>query len=370
MLQKKVPPLPAPLGGVHMADMTISPRQLTGRAILTVLVGWLCLAALFGGQRLGLVESGEARWRVIAEVIVYNALWALASLMLLWVIRSRHLNPEPAVRFYLLQVPLSLLTVLILLALHAFSISATGIAPATDFRALLATAGPSALVIYWMVLAAIMVSEYREAAHHRRLVQQQLERNLLDTRLAMLRAQLNPHFLFNTLNTISGLIDTEPGTARRLIVRLGELLRSSLAPREGAFITLADELQTLQAFLEIERIRFGPRLQIAMNIEPACLHARLPDFVLQPLVENALQHGLSGKSGPGRLELTAERRSDRLRLTVSDDGAGFRREGLIEGVGLRNTRERIAMLGDSAASMRIDAAVGQGCSVTIDFPWQ
>ncbi len=174
----------------------------------------------------------------------------------------------------------------------------------------------------------------------------QLQAQLADARLAALRTQLNPHFLFNTLHAVSALVERDPRGVRRMIARLSELLRTTLDGADEQEVPLGQELTFTHRYLEIMQIRFQGRLAIESQVEPGVLDALVPNLILQPLVENAIKHGVSKIDEEGRIEINARRDGDRLVLCVRDNGPRISENGLRagEGVGLRNTRERLQEL--------------------------
>lgn len=169
-----------------------------------------------------------------------------------------------------------------------------------------------------------------------------LRLELADARLEALRSQLNPHFLFNTLNAVSALVEQNPRGARRTLALLSDLLRETLAARELE-VPLADELVFLRRYIELMQIRFQGRLRVIESIDPDTLNARLPNLLLQPLLENAIKHGVEKLEGDGRIEIHAQRRDNELILRVVDNGGILTRREPMEdgGVGLRNTHARL-----------------------------
>jgi signal transduction histidine kinase len=190
--------------------------------------------------------------------------------------------------------------------------------------------------------------------------------------LAALRAQLNPHFLFNSLNSIAQLIHVDPDRAEACVERLAELLRYVLKRAEKDFVPLAEELDVTGAYLDIERARFAERLQVETDIDQAALTALVPNFILQPLVENAVKHGLSRKVGPGRVRIEARAANDVLMLTVHDDGVGMTDATLGQiyerGVGLRNLRDRLERLYGPTHVPAISSRPGEGTRVELRLP--
>jgi two-component system LytT family sensor kinase len=211
---------------------------------------------------------------------------------------------------------------------------------------------------------------------HRSRIQQrraaELEASLVRAKLHALSKELQPHFLFNTLNGIAALMPDDPRLAEAMIVRLGDLLRITFDEVSGGELPLRTELQRLDLYLDLQQMRFGPRLTVARDVSPAALDARVPAMLLQPLVENALTHGIGPRPGPGSIRITAHRRGDRLRITVRDTGVGLPPDARTrESTGLRNTRKRLAVM--FPACHQFDIAPGpdgRGTRVVIDIPFR
>jgi two-component system LytT family sensor kinase len=208
---------------------------------------------------------------------------------------------------------------------------------------------------------------YRE----RELQTARLTAQLAESRLHVLATQLQPHFLFNTLNTVSALIRRDPDGADRVIARLGDLLRMSLQ-REGVpCATIKDELAFLDPFVEIQRTRFQDRLTVRVAVAPDVLDALVPALLLQPLVENAIKHGMEPKAGAVTVVVTVRREGARLLIEVCDDGRGVPSEGPSrEGIGLGNTRARLQELYGAEASFSIAPGAAGGCCVRIALPFR
>lgn len=230
---------------------------------------------------------------------------------------------------------------------------------------------PMTLQIYWLILGVAVSYDFFQAYRERELQASQLQARLTEARLHALRAQLHPHFLFNTLNAISAFIEKSPQTARQMTAHLGELLRFALEHAERQEITLAEELSFLENYLEIQRIRFADRLEIQLHIAPETLNALVPSLLLQPLVENAIRHGLSPRAARGRLALHAQREGNFINLSISDDGVGLPENwqaAARHGVGLSNTRERLEKLYAGAHRFVIRNSEGGGVTVELTLP--
>src|SRR5436190_1345314 len=199
----------------------------------------------------------------------------------------------------------------------------------------------------WMYLVVVAIAHgliYFRKFQDRELHSSELERQLTEAQLQMLKMQLQPHFLFNTLNTAYTLIRRDVDAAERVIIQLSDLLRMTLDHTGAHEVTLHEEINFIGKYLEIEQVRFRERLTVRYEIDPDCLDALVPNMILQPLVENAVRHGIAPNSRPGVIEISACRHQDFLQLTVSDNGQGLSEGGIPhsrDGVGLSNTRARL-----------------------------
>jgi sensor histidine kinase YesM len=238
---------------------------------------------------------------------------------------------------------------------------------------------PIDVIIYWTIVGAGYAFEYyrryREQqfqAARLELRATQLETQLAQAQLQALKMQLHPHFLFNTLHAISALIDDDVKGARRMIARLSELLRLTLDNVGQQEVSLRQELEALERYLEIEQIRFQDRLTVRLAVAPETLDARVPNLVLQPIVENAIRHGIAPRSSAGNIEIRAERRDGMIELQVIDDGPGLQpgNEEFKEGVGLANTRARLRQLYGSDHRIEIKDADEGGLAVKLSIPFR
>jgi signal transduction histidine kinase len=197
-----------------------------------------------------------------------------------------------------------------------------------------------------------------------------LQELVASAQLAALRAQVNPHFLFNSLNSIAQLISTDPAKAETCVERLGEIYRYLLNKAHSEFTPLDDELRIAEAYLEIERARFGESLEIEEEIDPRARSTMLPSLILQPLVENAVKHGISPKLGGGRVTIEARLENGDLRLAIRDTGVGISDERQIfeRGVGLRSVRDRLLHLYGGEYAPQIRSRPGAGTTVSLRIP--
>jgi LytS/YehU family sensor histidine kinase len=213
------------------------------------------------------------------------------------------------------------------------------------------------------------VRYYASLSYERDLRAATLETQLAQSRLTALQGQLRPHFLFNTLNMIAEQVYTDPAGADAMLTRLGVLLRSSFTEADRERVPLRRELELLDSYIEIMRARFRGRLTFDLDVEPATLDALVPRFILQPLVENAIKHGVEPREEGGRVAVTARRHGDSLDLEVRDNGDGL--AGAIrEGTGVRNTRERLHHLyGAGRQQFALSPAAGGGTVASVVIPF-
>lgn len=230
----------------------------------------------------------------------------------------------------------------------------------------------SDVITYWAILGSYYAVVYSRRLRTEELESARLEGRITEARLEALRLELNPHFLFNSLNAVSALIqEGQPEGAVRMLARLGDLFRQTLDRKGDREVTLATELKLVSPYLEIERYRFGDRLAFRLDIAPDTARALLPSFVLQPLIENAIRHGIACKRGPGTVELISKRNGERLVVQVLDTGVGVsarRMKARGEGVGLSNTRARLQELYDEDWLLTLAERAEGGTEVTLSLP--
>lgn len=227
------------------------------------------------------------------------------------------------------------------------------------------------------VLVGIPLKIWNAVRIERKLEEQ--SRLLLEARLDALQRQINPHFLFNTLNSIASLIRSEPELAREMIVKLGRILRTLLRERDP-FVPLEEELQFTDDYLAIEVVRFGEKLRVVKEIAEDALSMEVPSMLLQPLIENSIKHGLEPRIGGGTVTLRGRVQGERLLVEVEDDGVGINPERVVEragvgayatdglGIGMRNVRERIQVLYEGRGEVEIVSRPGRGTRIRLLLP--
>lgn len=239
------------------------------------------------------------------------------------------------------------------------------------FKPLLVKTWHFNLLIYWVIVAVSHAFDYARKFRERELRASELEKHLAQAKLQALQMQLNPHFLFNALNSISSLMHTDVDAADRMIARLSDLLRAALEGAGTQEVSLREELDLLQLYLGIEQIRFGSRLSVKMNIGPETLEARVPNLILQPLVENAIKHGIEPRARRGCIALETQRHNGTLDIVVSDDGAGLGDSSKIkEGVGLSNTRARLRELYGATHRFELKPGAEGGVRIEMSIPFR
>ena len=226
------------------------------------------------------------------------------------------------------------------------------------------------LVVLTTVLSvAVPIKIWNTARVEQRLQEQ--EKLLMTARLEALASQINPHFLFNTLTSISSMIRSDPGTARMLITKLSGLLRRLLRSQEH-FVTLREELAAIDEYLDIETVRFGPTLVVDKQIAPETLGQMMPSMLLQPLVENSIKHGISRRVGGGRITISSTRINGHTVIEVLDDGLGMstdnQRPGVRNGIGLRNVDERLRVIYGTNYHLKLNSTPGEGTCARIEIP--
>lgn len=349
--------------------------QLSTREVVLIFAFWTSLAALTVLNRI--MDPRSDGLRVITRsgplVLPFLEAWLWAALTpLIFRVSSRSSAAmKPVLRIAMLVLAGVAVALFVDLSLDVardlFAPRRRGGAVFAPFRGF-ARFGPiNQLMVYCAVLAAGFAREYFLREQQRRREAVQLEAQLAVARLDALRMQLNPHFLFNTLNAVSALVERDPGGVRKMIARLSELLRYTLDTRAADEVSVRDELSFLQRYLDIMAVRFQGRLRVTTAIDDAALDALIPNFILQPLVENALEHGVSRATGEADIEIRARRDDADLVISIHDRGPGL--ESIAEGVGLTNTRARLAALYGDAASVTMRSEDTGGAAAELRLPW-
>jgi len=351
--------------------------RLSGRELAIIFAFWTSLATLsalntiFDPRGYGFRVSPTGP---VAMAYIESWMWAAFTPLIFWlssrfpIERSKWFVRIPALLLF--GCPISLLTsaVTSFARSHVFELPRRGGPPPFSlFLEVRRFRFVNELLIFFAVLAAGYAREYflRDQAQRREAIT--LHAQLAEARLDALRAQINPHFLFNTLNAIAALVERDPAGVRRMIARLGELLRRTIDSRGEARVPLREEVDFLQQYIDIMEIRFQGRLQVERDISPDTLDVLVPNLILQPIVENAFEHGASRATNDARIAISSRRDRVNLTLQVRDNGPGPS-TSLGAGVGLTNTRARLEQLYGGEASLTLTSAPGGGAIATIVIP--
>jgi sensor histidine kinase YesM len=310
--------------------------------------------------------------------------WMILTPIVLFFSVSFQIKSGQLQRNLLIQLLLSIfISIIHLLLFVSFTSLLMGIAGnpfsfTEAFERLLFTNFHFDFLVYWALIGIFHLREInrrfvereREAARLA-LETSQLETKLAEARLEALKMQLQPHFLFNTLNSISVLMRDDVATANKMLVRLSELLRTALKSENSKTVSLQEELEFLRDYLEIEQMRFQDRLTIDFKIENETLDAKIPNLLLQPLVENAIRHGIAKLSENGKILIKSKRNNGFIELSVSDNGKGLDELTISHnGIGLKNTKERLEKLYGEKQNFEIISSEKEGFTVNLKIPYE
>lgn len=348
------------------------------RALL-ITGAWAIVAFFFAGQVYTVYYNDANQISFRRAFLVQGlmcVLWALATPLVLWLARRFRIDRKNWRRTVLLHVAisigLSVPMITIDYLIYMIQIGSGGnLTMLRIFKFVFYNLDRS-LLIYWLLVLISHAFNYYNSYRKGELKASQLRTQLVQAQLEALKMQLHPHFLFNTLHSISALLNQDVEAARSMISRLGDFLRLTLENAGTQEVTVQQELEFLNGYLEIERIRFQDRLTTSVTVDPAVLDQRVPNLILQPIVENALRHAISNSNG-GRIEIMVTPRNGMLRIEVKDNGPGLRlvRSGPDRsktGLGLANTRARLERLYGTAHSLDLANEPAGGLVVTMELP--
>jgi two-component system, LytTR family, sensor kinase len=303
-------------------------------------------------------------------------LWALVTPLVLWLARRYCLQRHNWLRRGVFHFVFSVILSLVLLGLHFIAlVSIEGSTSSIKASRVFVFAYYNLekfLLVYWTILLMSHAFSYYNSYRKGELKASELRTQLVQSQLEALKMQVHPHFLFNTLHSISALLSKDTEAARRMITRLGDFLRLTLENSGTMEVTLQQEIEFLNGYLEIERIRFQDRLTTDIRVDPEVLDVRVPNLILQPLVENAMRHAI-GNSTSGRVEVTAAPRNGVVRIEVKDNGPGIDAERILDsrrgkGLGLANTQARLAGIYGTAARFEMLNNPTGGLVVALEIP--
>jgi len=347
-----------------------------------ILAIWLLIAAFFaavGSQSAHEMGRFATPADAFIQMAVYWLAWAIVSPIILRFARHFHWDRGERWRSLIAHgvlaaviAPIQCYIYLGLKSLAAFAFPVTPVAAPKGLTFALQCLTNA--FVYFVIVAVYNAFAYYHMYHRQKMATSQLQARLAEAELAALKMQLQPHFLFNTLNAVSVLMTENVEKANQMLVRLSELLRLTLESSGRQQVSLKQELEYLECYLEIERIRFADRLQTHLDVEPATLDARVPNLILQPLVENAIRHGIAPRARGGRLDVRARRRNGNLELVIHDDGPGMAGDEPETdprgGIGLANCRARLTQLYGKHHRFEYGKSPGGGFSVVLTLPYR
>lgn len=348
---------------------------------LAVLAMWMILGLIDTSQTAYFLRSRNIEvptWAIVVLGFLDWSVWALLTPLIVLLARYAPLDRPSWPRLLLhaissLATAVGLILILTVVTPHVPGALREQFSPAELFHILLVQRLLMYVIIHWLILGVthgvMFYNRYRE----RELQASRLQTELVQAQVQMLKMQIHPHFLFNTLHAISALMHKDVNLADSMLARLGSLLRATLESTAQQEVALRKELELLQLYLDIEQARLGSRLEMQMEIEPAALDGIVPHLLLQPLVENAVRHGIAPLRGPGSIIIRASRNGNQLQIEIEDTGRGFYArdlDSLSRGVGISNTRARLQHLYGSEHTFQIDTGARGGALVSILIPYR
>ena len=361
------------------AEVRVDFRIIAGAAALLILLftlqNYLTVAAL-RGQSLG---------RTFGLQIIIWTTWVILSPLIFATARVWRRNPRVTPGAVISQLVIGFGVALLHSLVAGTARWALGVSVYDDLDVVLINSVVASLASnvlrYWLIASAYHAVAYHREVRARDLRAARLEGSLVQAKLDSLQGRLRPHFLFNTLNSIGALIQEQPAAAQQMLGSLSELLRASLHAEPSREVTLERELDLVRQYVSIQQMRFQDRLSVSIETEPDVLHAYVPHLVLQPLVENAIQHGIAPREAPGHVRIAAGRAGSRLRLVVEDDGIatdGARAGGRVNGessssagsgFGLSSTKARLQHLYGREATLEVQVRTPSGFAATVEVPY-
>jgi sensor histidine kinase YesM len=346
---------------------------------LAIFGAWMLVAVIFTSQFISQTQLSMnpiPLWRAFLWQVVSSCGWFALTPIVLWLGKRFSLKRGVFWKNVLIHVATGAAVVFLQQAIDSLTLPPLGYAPNSAnrtypeiYRRFLLLHFHANYLLYWMTVGIQnLIAFYREY-RERELRAAQIEGQLAQARLQVLKNQLHPHFLFNTLNAVSELIYENQETAELMIANLSDLLRLALDKMHVQEVPLRQELEFLKKYLEIEQMRFDERLQVKIKIAPDTLDSLVPNMILQPLVENSIKHGIAPLADGGIVEISAERQNGDLRLRVADNGIGLNEKSFAEGVGLSNTRARLKQLYGAEHSFTLTPEPNGGLQINLQIPY-
>lgn len=352
-----------------------SPHRSRWQMSAGILLAWT-LAGLLLGTQAWVAHSVRGDPVALGQSMLiwlaWSYVWAVLTPLVLYLWRRFPFGRKPLWLVVSLHVSASVLVAILDLATYALLAPLVGALSVgvnwwATFSKLFGTTLLLTIPVYWLIVAIAQSVQMRRTHREREKQELQLRAELGEARLQALRAQLQPHFLFNAMNSIAVLMREDVKLAHQVLLQLSRLLRRALEKAEQQFVPLREEIAFLECYLDIEKIRFQDRLEFKIDVDPDLWEQRLPSLILQPLVENAVKHGLAERQNQGQITVSVQAEGDCLRLCVLDNGCGLR-DHRHEGVGLSNTRARLNLLYGERASLQIQTMPVGGTLVCLLLP--
>jgi Putative regulator of cell autolysis len=365
--------------------MLLKGSDVWRRPLVRLALIWLCwtfIGLIFTSQLyFGALRSEQPMpWsRAAFTQFTFAYLWAVATPLVLWLSSRFQIERQNWQRNLLIHLFFSLILVFVISSAHQIIVYLNyGYPQGRPYRFAntLGSVSYNAsenFAIYGLIILLCHSFGYYSRYRKGELKSAQLESMLAQAELQSLKMQLHPHFLFNTLHSISALLHSDVEAARKMLVRLGDFLRFTLENAGTQEVSVQQEMEFLKGYLEIEQIRFQDRLTIRIDVEPQALDIKVPNLILQPIVENAIRHGIAPRSTPGLIEICVKRENSMLRIEVRDNGPGLPvNHSCIKlfkgGVGLANTRARLQQLYGAAHRFELENNPAGGLTVTLEVP--
>jgi sensor histidine kinase YesM len=362
-------------------------RKFNLQRILIFSAGWILLAFLFSGLTYFSNAQGARprpfEWKnvFLSQAIIYS--WAILSPLIVFFAKRFRFEQRSWWRLLPAHLVAAVVFLLLHTAIHSIFVKIVDPPLVTESGDFLASTLRITIMrwavdlpMYCFLLSSIYVVDFYRHFQAEQLKSSELKAALATSQLNALKMQIHPHFLFNTLNSISALMHEDVKAADKMVARLGDFLRTTLENSGDDEVSLKQEIDFVGRYLEIESVRFQDRLAVRMNIDPETLAARVPNLILQPIVENAIKHGISQQTKAGSLIISSKRHEDRLQIRVEDSGPGLQPSNengngsKTGGIGLGNTRARLAHLYEENYRFEIKNAVPHGVIVTLEIPFE
>ena len=370
-----------------MSGVEMKRKSRYAAIVLGILAAWTLFALFFSTQiYVNVIYHGHSLpfSNILIPWLICGYLWAALTPVTFWLARRFPLEKDVIVRRVALHLLFGALVSLLQLVAYNFVFqtlvrrTSGSFFPLGPFQDVLVGQFHFNLLLYCVLVGLYQTFDYyrRFREREQRATQLEIEAAQLETQLTRaqldaLKMQLHPHFLFNTLNTISVLMEEDVVAANEMLLRLSELLRAALKNNEAHEVTLEEELQFLEKYLQIEQARFQDRLKIQIDPAPETLAAYLPNLLLQPLVENAIRHAVAPRASETLIEIRSRKQNGHLHLSVIDNGEGMMDQVTpTNGIGLRNTRARLEKLYGSNQDFRLETTAGRGVHISITLPFR